>query len=112
MKNRIFANIALLNHWGSFFAPISNLVMESKIFRYFLGRYVGVDIRRNIPSLASQTFVQWFRSRGGSRESENQLGRVILFPDTFTNYNNPELGKAEVKLIDSMGYVVELPPAV
>ena len=112
LKNRIFANIALLNHWGSFFAPISNLVMESKIFRYFLGRYVGVDIRRNIPSLASQTFVQWFRSRGGSRESENQLGRVILFPDTFTNYNNPELGIAAVKLIESMGYVVELPPSV
>ena len=34
----------------------------------------------------------------------------MLFPDTFTNYNHPELGRAAVKVMEALGYQVIVPP--
>ena len=69
------------------------------------------------PPFASQTFVQWFKARGGSPpESATEApgkpggGQVVLFPDTFTNYNHPELGRAAVKVMEALGYQVIVPP--
>jgi Fe-S oxidoreductase len=36
-------------------------------------------------------------------------GQVILFPDTTTNFNHPELGIAAVEVIEKLGYQVILP---
>ena len=33
----------------------------------------------------------------------------MLFPDTFTNYNHPELGRAAVRVMEALGYQVILP---
>ena len=36
--------------------------------------------------------------------------RVLLWPDTFTNYLRPEAGKAAVEVLEDAGFVVHLPP--
>ncbi|HEX3598606.1 MAG TPA: FAD-binding and (Fe-S)-binding domain-containing protein [Lacipirellulaceae bacterium] len=36
--------------------------------------------------------------------------RVLLWPDTFTNYLKPEAGKAAVEVLEDAGFVVHLPP--
>ena len=110
LRDMIFGNIATLNRWGAFFAPFSNWAIRSGVVRDMLEEHAGVDRRRRIPALASQTFVQWFKARGGSRASNGSRGQVVLFPDTFTNYNHPELGIAATRVIESLGYRVVLPP--
>ena len=110
LRDTIFGNIATLSRWGAFFAPLSNWTLKSDVFRGLLEEHVGIDRRRSLPPLASQTFVQWFKSRGGPAASNGARGEVVLFPDTFTNYNHPELGIAATKVIESLGYRVVLPP--
>ena len=109
LRNRVFGDISVLSKWGCFLAPVSNWTLKSATFRELLERYVGIDRRRGLPQFASQTFVQWFRARGGSPESAAVNGRVVLFPDTFTNYNHPELGRAAVKLLERLGFQVVVP---
>ena len=70
----------------------------------------GIDKRRTLPKFASQTFRQWFRARGGSPASAALHGQVVLFPDTFTNYNHPELGVAATRVLEALGYQVVVPP--
>jgi Fe-S oxidoreductase len=36
---------------------------------------------------------------------------VLLWPDTFTNLFEPDVGKAAVAVLDAAGFAVELPPA-
>ena len=108
LNGRIFGNIATLSRWGSFFAPLSNWTLKSEPIRELLEGQVGIDKRRTLPPFASQTFVQWFKARGGSLESTSGR-RVVLFPDTFTNYNHPELGRAAVKVLEHLGYEVVIP---
>ncbi len=110
-RNLIFGNIATLSRWGAFFAPLSNRLLRSDAVGELLERQ-GVDRRRTLPRFAGQTFRQWFKARGGSSGRRNERGRVALFTDTFTNYNHPEIGAAAVRVLESLGYGVVLPPVV
>jgi FAD/FMN-containing dehydrogenase/Fe-S oxidoreductase len=109
LRNQIFGNIAALSKWGSMFAPVSNWVNKLGVVKKMMKAQIGIDPRRQLPEFASQTFTQWFKARGGSPESAAQRGQVVLFPDTFTNYNHPELGRASVKVLEALGYQVIVP---
>lgn len=108
-RAQLFGGIAALSRWGSFFAPVSNWANGLPFARRMMESRLGIDRRRRLPPFASQTFEQWFRARGGSPDSAAWNGRAILFPDTFTNYNHPELGRAAVKVIEALGYQVVVP---
>ena len=110
LRDRIFGDIATLSRWGSFFAPVSNWILGSDWARELLESQAGIDKRRTLPAFAGQTFRQWFRARGGSPASAAVHRQVVLFPDTFTNYNHPELGLAAVKVLEALGYQVVVPP--
>ena len=109
LRNRIFGNVSQLSHLGSFFAPLSNWTLGTQILKGMLHQFVGIDRRRTLPSYASQSFAQWFRARGGSQTTASTRGQVLLLPDTFTNYNHPNLGWAATTVLERMGYQVVLP---
>ena len=109
LRNQLFGNIATLSRWGSFFAPLSNWTGGLGIVREIMHKQLGIDRRRSLPQFVSQTFVQWFKARGGSPESAAVRGQVVLFPDTFTNYNHPELGRDAVTVLEALGYQVIVP---
>ena len=109
MRDRLFGNLPLLSKMGSFMAPISNWALGSKEFKDFLESYCGIDHRRSLPKFSSQTFNQWVSSREKSKQSNVNQKDVVLFSDTFTNYNYPELGKDAVKVLEYLGYNVIVP---
>ena len=109
LRNRMLANVSQLGRLGSFFAPLSNWSMKLGAFKELTESMVGIDRRRSLPPFASQTFSQWFRARGGAQIEGPPERRVVLFSDTFTEYNYPDLGRAAVKVLEHMGYEVIVP---
>ena len=109
LRNRMLANVSQLGKLGSFFAPLSNWSLGMGAFKELAESMVGIDRRRSLPPFATQTFSQWFRARGGSYVEGSPGRRVVLFSDTFTEYNSPDLGRAAVKLLEHMGYQVIVP---
>jgi FAD/FMN-containing dehydrogenase/Fe-S oxidoreductase len=67
----------------------------------------GIDHRREIPQFAEQTLQQWYARRGPRGGGER--GSVVVWPDTFTNYLHPAVGRAAVALLENAGYRVEMP---
>jgi FAD/FMN-containing dehydrogenase/Fe-S oxidoreductase len=112
LRNRMLGNVSQLGKLGSFFAPLSNWTMKSSAVKGLIEDTVGIDRRRSMPTYASQTFSQWFRARGDARFNEQARGQVVLFPDTFTEYNYPNLGRAAVKVLEHLGYDVIVPKPV
>jgi Fe-S oxidoreductase len=106
LRNRIFGRIADLSRLGSRLAPISNLIASSRLNRWLMDRYLGIDSRRPLPKFARQTFTDWFRAR--KQTAQAPRGSVVLFNDTFVIYNTPEIGRAAVELLEAAGYRVEL----
>jgi FAD/FMN-containing dehydrogenase/Fe-S oxidoreductase len=70
-----------------------------------LKRVGGLAPERPLPEFAAETLHAWFARRPpGTGER-----RVILWPDTFTNYLHPGTGKAAIEVLEAAGYRVELP---
>jgi Fe-S oxidoreductase len=106
VRNRLFGHIAKLSAWGSRLAPLSNWIGTSWPNRLLLERLAGIDRRRPLPAFAQETFTAWFDGR--KPRADAPRGRVVLFHDTFVNYNTPEIGRAAVELLEAAGYGVEL----
>jgi Fe-S oxidoreductase len=66
----------------------------------------GYSQKRQLPAFAYQTFRDWFRKRPARHAGGP---RVMLWPDTFTNYFQPEVGKAAVDVLEDAGCQVEIP---
>ena len=72
-------------------------------------RLIGLAPERDAPRFARQTFRSWFHQRGRPPNTKGQ--RLILWPDTFTNLFEPEVGQAAVEVLEAAGFAVELPRA-
>ena len=107
LRDRLFARIPTLNRLGSALAPLSNWGARFPVTRWVLDRFLKIDKRRPLPPFVRRTFPQWFRSRSILFERETR-GEVVLFNDTFMNYNYPSIGMAATKLLEKAGFQVTL----
>ncbi|MDS0475402.1 FAD-linked oxidase C-terminal domain-containing protein [Natrinema sp. 1APR25-10V2] len=113
LRDRLFANVDRLNAVGSALAPLSNWAASLPGAGTVAEKTVGIARERDLPTFASQSFEDWFEARGGSRIPLEEASRkVLLFPDTYTNYNHPRAGKAAVQVLETAGVRVEIPDGV
>jgi Fe-S oxidoreductase len=110
LRSRMFANIHSASRMASLWPALANWTLTSSVVRRALDRFVGIDSRRKLPLFAGQTFEKWFASRNGSTANGHSapVGKVVLFHDTFINYNYPDIGKAATQLLEAAGYEVRI----
>ena len=120
LRSRLFANISSLSRLGSRFAPLSNWASANPLGKLILHIVLGIHARRALPPLARPTFPEWFKAnRGvhplsdsppsrGREKPSSPSGTVVLFNDTFMNYNYPQVGVAAVELLERAGFGVVL----
>ncbi len=106
LKTRVIGGAHRLATVGSAFAPLSNLVAQSTAGRWISEQLLGIDRRRTPPLFARDTFVRQFERRPTPQSSQP----AILFVDTFTNYNHPEIGVAAVDVLERAGVGIRLVP--
>ena len=106
LRNRIFGAIAAVNRIGSTAAPVSNWLAGLSLHRWLMEVFAGIDRRRPLPSFASENFEDWFRKHPQTGQAVN--GEVVLFHDTFNNYNTPNVAIAAVRFLERSGYRVVL----
>jgi len=87
-------------------APIVNRLAGVPAVRRVGAKAAGVEPRQ-MPNFASQTLQAWWR--GHVPTGTGTRGTVVLWPDTFTNHFDPQIGRAAVAVLESAGYRVELP---
>ena len=112
LRSHIFARIDQLNRWLSPFSWLVNRIVRSAPNRWLMERVIGIDRRRRMPALAAQTFSAWFRARSPGKDrsprTDGDRGTIVFYNDTFTEYNEPEVGRAAVHLLEAAGYRVVL----
>ena len=69
----------------------------------------GITMRRDPPTLAAQSFQDWFANRASPRSRDQSRPPVILWPDTWNNYFLPGTAKAAVAVLEDAGYRVIVP---
>ena len=115
LGKRVLGNVRALSRVGSQFAPLSNSLAASAVGRWMNEKLFGIDRRRTPPAWARETFAERFANghssrRGGPSGPPGATSGVVLFNDTFTNYNEPDIGMAAVGVLDAAGVGVRLEP--
>ena len=133
LRSRLIARSHELAAAAGRVAPLANWIGQQPWIRALADEWLGLDRRMAPPRLARRSFRDWFggrpgagggRRRGGpgSHEAAPPSHRrsaasspdrtVVLFADTWTNRFTPDVGIAAVRVLESMGYRVIVPPTV
>ena len=84
-----------------------NGVLKSRLFRRAVQPALGVAPERTLPLYARRTFAQE-AARFPTPHSLLPIPRLILFHDTWTNFNEPGVGMAALRVLRAAGWHVEL----
>ena len=108
LRSRLFGSLASINRLFHPIAPLFNWINRSwignKIGKKLL-KAIGIAPQRELPALAKQRFSSWVKEQPVV-EREKQL---VLFNDTYMEFNVPEIGQAAYKVLTALGYQVIVP---
>ncbi len=109
------------NRLASRFAPVVNWLQGRRALRWLMEKAAGIDRRRSLPTLHADHFRRWFQRHRARGERQSPEGppqgtdaprslrkTVLLLADCFTTYNEPQIGRAAVRVLERAGYRVEL----
>ncbi|MEI8386305.1 MAG: FAD-linked oxidase C-terminal domain-containing protein [Verrucomicrobiota bacterium] len=109
LRSRLVAGFADGARLASVFPGIYNAVFQTPWIRKTFNRIVGFHPERTLPKVNRVTLRHWFKNRSSLQPAGKRNGRVHLFCDEFTNYNDLDAGIAAVELLELLGYEVVLP---
>jgi FAD/FMN-containing dehydrogenase/Fe-S oxidoreductase len=93
---RVLGHARTVAAWGSRLAPLSNWVAASRAVRTLNERLLGLDRRRRVPRFRRTTLSSLVRAPQDQADT-------LLFNDTFTNYYDPEIGVAAIRVLEAAG---------
>jgi FAD/FMN-containing dehydrogenase/Fe-S oxidoreductase len=85
-----------------------NLIVTNPVTSNLFKRFAGFATGRSIPKLNKIPLRQWHRMYA-NKNGPFSNGRVLLFCDEFSNFNDEEVGIKTVRLLNRLGYEVIIP---
>jgi len=113
LRTRVFGDVARMSRFAvGAQAGMLNRVMGHSAVRTLGKNLLGLDADRSLPAFADATLSSWYLKRHretGMSEQEGKEGTaVVLFNDTYTEYFQPEVGRAAIMVLEHAGYRVFL----
>ena len=106
LRDRMLASTDFMGKMATSMSFIVNPVLKLPVTKAAMDLTLGIDRHRNFPTYSSSTFESWMRRKAPVQtQFANQLS---YFHGCFVNYNNPSLGRDFVKLMNAIGYGVNL----
>ncbi len=104
LRSKLVGWLPRLNKVAMVFRPISNFAMNTSILK----KAIGFSTRRSVPKLSKITLNRWIQNGVPTLETTSK-GKVYLFNDEFTNYNESDIGIKAILLLTKLGYEVKIP---
>ena len=104
LRSKLVADIHRMSSLSAPVAPIANMVNRSAPVRFLLEKAVGFDRTRPAPKVVRNTFQKWFSNHNSQAASPR--GKIVLFHDTFMNFNHPSIGISATRVLEALGYEV------
>jgi FAD/FMN-containing dehydrogenase/Fe-S oxidoreductase len=111
LRSRMIGNFSRMMALASLTPSIYNFFISNRPIASLLKRSAGFAEGRSLPPLSKTTLRHWHH-RHANRGRSFSSGRVFLFCDEFTNFNDTEIGIKAVHLLNGLGYEVIIPPHV
>jgi Fe-S oxidoreductase len=103
-------NVDVVGALGCATAPLSNWANNFAPHRVLLEAVVGIDRTRNLPKFHHKTFARWFRERKARANAGSRP--VAFFYSCSVNYNEPQVGRDAVSVLEKNDCRVTCPEQV
>ena len=104
--------MATVEQLGHFVWPLYNLFASWKFSSNIIKNIIKFATERDIPTLSRDTMRTAVKRESQQHKRQATKGKVYLFADEFTNFQEAELGLTFAKLLLHLGYEVEIPKHV
>jgi Fe-S oxidoreductase len=104
--------MATVEQLGHIVWPFYNLFASWKFSSNIIKRIIKFTTERDIPTLSRVTMRTAVKRECRKQKGRTAKGKVYLFADEFTNFQEAELGLTFAKLLLHLGYEVEIPKHV
>ena len=101
IRDYLFARPTMLGKMNTIATPISNVMLGLANPFMPMG---GITSKRKLPAYTSKGVT----GSAVAGKQNDQREKILLFPGCFINYNDPGVGQAGVKLLEKVGYLVEI----
>ncbi len=113
LRSRLIANIARVNKLGSLMPSVYNFVQKNKLLSGLNAKIFGFAPQRKFPLLSKIPLDKWMRKNGKNLNGKTfPNGKVYLFNDEFTRFNDTDVGIKAILLLTKLGYQVVLPKSL
>ncbi len=137
LRSRLVAGFTQSMRLASLFPSLYNWAVTAPDVSRYIKRFAGFAAKRSLPTIHGTTLAAWHKrhanksgigglpvgrelahaSPAGARASSPPTnpfphGRVFLFCDEFTDYNDTPMGIKAVQLLNKLGYEVVIPEHV
>ncbi|MDW7693606.1 FAD-linked oxidase C-terminal domain-containing protein [Flammeovirgaceae bacterium SG7u.111] len=106
-RSKMIANVVKANNLASIAPGIYNFLIKNSLTGSLIKQVNGFAQERPIPQLHSTTLKKWAKKNIKPLKGAN--GKVLLFCDEFTNFNDTPIGIKAVQLLEKLNYAVEIP---
>lgn len=100
-RDKLLADPDRAGKIGSTFPALMNRANANSLSRMIMEKTVGIHHQKKMPTYYGETFEDWFAKwKLKQSKKENPAGRVAFFSTCLVNFNNPQIGKAAIKVFD------------
>lgn len=111
LRAHLIARFTQLSRLGLLAPGLYNFVMSSSLVSGLVKRLAGFAAGRSLPLLHGYSLRSWHlrHRKKNAKDRVYPNGKVYLFCDEFTNYNDTHIGEQAILLLERLGYDVEIP---
>lgn len=110
LQDRALGDVDLVGTVGSVTAPLSNWANSFPPHRAVMEKVLGIEKSRRLPTFHRRTFASWMAARG-TRPATPRTS-VTLFYSCSVNYNEPQVGRDVVSVLEKNDCLVRCPEQV
>jgi len=111
-RSRLIAGFTTSMRLASLAPWAYNFTVNSPLLSGWIKRFSGFAPERSLPTLHKTTLAAWHSKQANPDRYEYPNGKVYLFCDEFTNYNDTHIGIKAIELLNRLGYEVLIPAHV
>jgi FAD/FMN-containing dehydrogenase/Fe-S oxidoreductase len=109
LRSRLIANIAKVNKLGSYVPWLYNFFQQNSLMSAISAKIFGFASQRKFPLISKIPLDKWYSKKKSTLGNQFPNGRVYLFNDEFTRFNDTDIGIKAIRLLTSLGYEVVIP---
>jgi Fe-S oxidoreductase len=94
-------------------AKLANFANTNPTSRWLMEELIGIHRKKILPKFHAETFERWFKRNASQLQFTSKGGcgpKVALFHTCIVNYNEPQIGRAAVRVLQKNGTEVADPP--